>query len=294
MTILHTSRLPVSAPAKTSALARIHAFAASLGPSEAAVAEVLVTRPADIPNMSTQELATTAGTSTATVVRACRSLGFRGFQHLRLELSSEHSNETASPSDVVSQSFESAREALLIGRNAVDREAVSAAALAITRADRVMFTANGFSAPPLNDAAMRFATIGRPVEAPLDILAQQFTAHTLGSQDVCLALTHSGANAHTLAACQAAKTRGATVITVCSFQHAPIPDLADIVLSAGVVGPHSSVDPFFVRLVHTVLMQALVAACSGDENQRGQADPFKMRGVVASALADSSHESELS
>ncbi len=65
---------------------RVRAAASALGPSEGRVAAVIMDRPDDVVDWSAAELAAAAGTSTATVIRACQSLGFRGFQHLRLEL----------------------------------------------------------------------------------------------------------------------------------------------------------------------------------------------------------------
>ncbi|MGO3833983.1 MAG: MurR/RpiR family transcriptional regulator [Microbacteriaceae bacterium] len=268
-----------------SAIALIRAYAGTLGPREGAVAAVILSRPQEITQWSTQELAQAAGTSAATVVRACRSLGFRGFQHLRLELARESAPDGALPDDRVSLVFDSARESLRVGGESVDREAVSEAAVLLSGARRVLFAANGFSAPPLQDAALRFATLGRPIEAPLDILAQQFTARTLGRGDVVLALTHSGANTHTLASCRAAKAHGATVIAVCSYTRAPIPELADIVISTGSVGVRHAVDPFFVRLNHSVVMHALLS-----ETEPllivPQGEQLDMREVVAEALTD--------
>ncbi|MBC9953419.1 MurR/RpiR family transcriptional regulator [Leucobacter sp. cx-42] len=269
-------------------LALIRALKPSLGPSESAVAGVILDRCAEIPDWSTQELAAAAGTSAATVVRACQRLGFRGYQHLRLELAREgaplQSAGTSASFDAVTQSFTGAQEALRLSAAAIDRSTVLRAAQTLLSANRIMFTANGFSAPPLQDAAMRFATVGRPVESPLDILAQQFTAHTLGPDDVCLALTHSGANAHTLATVRAAQQAGATVIVVCSYSHAPIPELADTVIATGSRSAQQAVDPFFSRVNHSVALHALLTAYT---DLAGGGDAAGMFDVVATALSDS-------
>ena len=269
-----------------SALALIRAYIDTLGQSEGAVARVMLERPAEVPHWSTQELAAAAGTSTATVIRTCQRLGFRGFQHLRLELAREgdaSSTADATGGDAVDQVFESARAAMLLSAGAIDRDALDAAAAAIATARRVVCTANGFSAPPLQDAAMRFATIGRPVEAPLDILAQQFAAHSLGPGDVCLALSHSGANAHTLAAARAARKRGATLVALCSYARTPLTELAGVALSTGALGTQHTVDPFFTRVVHSVLLHALVSQVA---TQLAPVDTLEMREVVAEALSD--------
>lgn len=269
-----------------SALAVIRALAGGLGPSEGAVARVMLERADEVPQWSTQDLAAAAGTSTATVIRACQRLGFRGFQHVRLELAREPAPTApheGSAGDIVDRVFESARVALLVGRQTVDRDALTRAAGALAGARRVVCTANGFSAPPLQDAAMRFSTVGRPVEAPLDILAQQFAAHSVTGDDVCLALSHSGANAHTLATVRAAARRGARVITVGSYARSPLADLADIALCTGAIGTEHTVDPFFSRLGHSVLLQALVTEVA---RRTEPADTLEMREVVAGALAE--------
>lgn len=283
--------MPPTPPAPAtpaSALALIRAFAASLGAREGAVARVILERPAEVPQWSTQELAAAAGTSTATVIRACQRLGFRGFQHLRLELAREAPaplDAQPTPGDTVDHVFESARAALLVGRSSVDRGALADAAALLAAASRVVCAANGFSAPPLQDAAMRLATVGRPVEAPLDILAQQFAAHSLTAEDVCFALSHSGANAHTLATVRAARRRGARVVSLCSYDRGPLADLSDVALSTGAVGAPHAVDPFFSRLGHSVLLQALVTEVAALRSSSG-ADAEDMREVVVDALAE--------
>ncbi|WP_125098994.1 MurR/RpiR family transcriptional regulator [Leucobacter chromiireducens] len=273
-------------PAAGSALALIRAVAGGLGQSEGAVARVILDRPGEIPQWSTQELAAEAGTSTATVIRACQRLGFRGFQHLRLELAREGASpaqEEPIAGDAVDAVFAHARTALLVGQQAVDRAAVAAAAALLTEATRVVCSANGFSAPPLQDAAMRLATLGRPVEAPLDILAQQFAAHSMGPRDVCLALSHSGANAHTLATVRAARKRGARIVALSSYARSPLGELADVTLSTGMIGAQHTVDPFFSRLGHSVLLQVLVAEVT---TLAAPSEALEMREVVADALAD--------
>lgn len=278
----------VSTPrgAGSTALALVRAYAPGLGHGEGAVARVILERPAEVPFWSTLELATAAGTSPATVIRACKRLGFRGYQHLRLELARQDAPAQPEQGDLVANVFASAREALQLGASAIDGDAVRRGAALIASAKRVMFTANGFSSPPLQDAAMRFATSGRPVEAPLDILAQQFTAHTLEPGDVCLALSHSGANTHTLAAVRTARHGGAAIIALCSYARAPIPELADVVISTGAVGQQHAVDPFFARINHSVALQALLESFTALGAPGGNGGSGGMREVVAGALAD--------
>lgn len=261
-------------------VARVRSALSSLGPSEARVAEAVIERPDDVVGWSTAELAAAAGTSTATVIRACQSLGFRGFQHLRLELARSAPLAPRDDADVVPNTFDDAVEAVRLAQESVDPAHIERLADALDAAERVVLVSNGFSGPPLQDFAMRLSTLGRGVEAPVDALAQQFAAHTLRPGDVCLALSYSGANVQTLRACQAAADRGAVVAAVTSYARSPIGRLAEIVVSTGPAGEAHGVDPFLARLGHTVVLHALHSALEP------RAGITEMRGVVTDALTD--------
>ncbi len=264
--------------------ARVRAAASALGPSEGRVAAVIMERPDDVVDWSAAELASAAGTSTATVIRACQSLGFRGFQHLRLELARSAPLVPRDQADAAGAStFDDAVDALRLAQESVDPERIEAAVEALRAARRVVLVGNGFSGPPLQDLAMRLSGLGRPVEAPIDPLAQQFAVHSLTPGDLCLALSYSGANVQTLRACTAAAERGATVALITSYTRSPLGRTADIVIATGPVGSAHDLDPYLARLGHTVVLHALHGALARDA---GQADVAEMRHVVADALSE--------
>lgn len=266
-------------------MARMRAAIPALGPSERRVAQVILARPGAVTEWSTAELAQEAGTSPATVVRACQTLGFRGYQHLRLEIARAAPSEPAGApaAHPLARIFSDAAQAIAIGRDTVDVSSIDAAVDALASAGRLVLVGTGFSAPPLQDAAMRFATIGRPVEAPSDVLGQQFAAHSLVAGDVCLTVSYSGANAHTLRACRAAKEGGATLIAVTSFARSPLTQLADISLVTGPLTRAHDIDPFLSRLSHLLVLHTLHSALFA---RSSTADVAQMREVVAEALAN--------
>lgn len=63
--------------------AHIMSMFPSLVPSEQRVAQFCLDAPEAVSTMSVADLVAQTGTSPATVVRACKRLGFDGFQHLR-------------------------------------------------------------------------------------------------------------------------------------------------------------------------------------------------------------------
>lgn len=263
-------------------LLRVRAALPMLGPSERRVAQAILDRPGEVTEWSTAELATEAGTSTATVVRACQNLGFRGFQHLRLEVA-RAAPPAATPPDThpLARIFDDATDAIRLGRDSVDLAAIDRAGDVLAAARRLVLVGTGFSAPPLQDAAMRFATLGRAVEAPSDVLGQQFAARSLTGEDACLTVSYSGANAHTLRACRAAKEGGAVTIAVTSFARSPLTQLADISLVTGPVTRTHDVDPFLSRLSHLLVLHALHTAL---QSRSTASNTAPMRDVVAEAL----------
>lgn len=241
----------------------------------------MLDRAEEVVGWSTAELAEAAGTSPATVIRACQSLGYRGFQHLRLELarSAPHAADDRGLSPT--NTFDDAVAAIRLVQERIDLDSVDRLARRIDEAERVLLVSNGFSGPPLQDFGMRLSTLGRPNEAPVDALAQQFAAHTLGPGDLCMALSYSGANVQTLHACQAASDRGAAVAVLTSYARSPIAKLCDLVIATGPSERAHSVDPFLARIGHTVVLHALHSALPERDGRAAG-----MRDVVADAIVE--------
>ena len=221
----------------------IRSLLPSLVPSEQRVAQACADDAPGVAMLSVADLAARTGTSPATVIRACQNLGFRGFQHLRLLLLRDLGvAESTRDSDVgrasgsrgrVPALFESAARDLNSALGALDYDAFDAAAQAIASARRVLLVSNGGSGPSAQMMALRLLTAGRPVEAPYDSVTQQLSARTLGSGDVCIAVSDSGMNSVTLRAVKAARAAGATVVGVTSYSRSPLSQLADHSLVAG-------------------------------------------------------------
>ena len=272
-------------PRHSGTLARLRTALPVLGPSERRVAEVLLAHREEVAQWSTADVATAARTSAATVIRACQNVGFRGFQHLRLELARSAPEEPEPGAHPLAHLVAEAVDALSVARDSLDAEAFDRAVDVLAAAGRLVVVGTGFSAPPVQDAAMRFATAGRPVEAPGDVLAQQFAASTLGPGDACLAVSYSGANTHTLQACAAAREGGATVVAVTSFTRTPLARLTDVALVTGAVHQAHDVDPALSRLGHSLVLHALYARLLARVGDRPGTEA-RMRDVVADALSD--------
>ncbi|PZG43281.1 hypothetical protein C1I98_18580 [Spongiactinospora gelatinilytica] len=179
------------------AAARIRALLPSLVPSERRVADVCLKRPAAVIEWSVAEPAAAAGTSTATVVRACKTLGFEGFQHLRLMLARDTAQLGApseppedAPAGIVSAVFKAAAGSLGPALETLEESELDRAVEVVADARRLLLVGAGGSDPPVQDAALRFVCAGRPAEAPIDAITQTLTARLLSPADACVVVSH--------------------------------------------------------------------------------------------------------
>lgn len=262
-------------PSREALLAHLRSGAAALVPSERRVAEVLVRDFHRLERYSAALLAEAAQCSPATVVRACQRLGFSGFQQLRTQAirCSIDGQGAAKPSGethpkrpaqascpepgppVLEKVFAAAQADLEATAAMLDREAFGKAVTALCSAQTILLVGTGGSSIPAQDAALRFTMSGRTALAPADVLGQQFTARLLKPLDVCIAVSYSGANRHTMEAARAAHVAGASVIAVTSSGLSALARTADIALVTGTAAADTEI--LASRISHTLVLNAL-------------------------------------
>ncbi len=226
-------------------LALIRSALDTLATSERRVAEVILERPYDAIASSAAALARQAGTSPATVVRACRSLGFDGLPHLRLELARDLSWGTfdapapaTEPAAILVEMVEMAERTLHTLLSSVTAHSFDAVVGPVRAARRVLLVASGDTHALCSDLAFRLTSAGRVAEFSPDTILQHVSAALLGPGDVCIALSNSGSNALTLRAVDSAKRAGATIVAVTASPRSRLVALADETLVVG--GPAAS------------------------------------------------------
>jgi len=276
-----------------SVAATIRALLPSLIPSEARVAEVFLdlADPREAMRLSVIDVAQLAGSSASTVVRCCQRLGFTGFQDLKIALAQDaipplsriqgDVAEGDPPATVLAKVLEAGADALRGAVASVTPAAFAAAVAALRGAGRVLVVGVGTSAPLAQDAAYRFLTIGLRAEAPPDVHVQHVAARLLRPNDVCLAVSHTGATRETLAAARAAAAAGATTIAVTSFARSPLTEVAGIVLVAGSQETSLRVEAMASRVAHLTVLDALFVAVALGDRERALAAQEATAAVLA-------------
>lgn len=276
-------------------LSLIRSLIPSLGPSEQRVAQLVVDAPADVAMLSVADLAGRTDTSSATVIRTCKNLGFKGFQHLRLLLLRDLGSARRQPDARLTSEdgsrgrvpaiFDAAARDLHDALGALDYHQFDAAVSAIASAPRVLIVANGGSGPAAQMVALRFLTTDRPCEAPYDSITQQLTARLLHADDVCIAVSDSGMNGTTLRAVEAAVAAGATVIGVTSYARSRLSELSTHAIVAGAAF-HSWGDGAITgNITQMLILSALqdgVARARGESAAAGPVVMDEVMGIVES------------
>ncbi|MEV0455128.1 MurR/RpiR family transcriptional regulator [Catellatospora methionotrophica] len=213
------------------------------------VAEQILEDPALAAQASIVDLAERAGTSTATVTRFCRVLGFKGYAALRVAIATESGREAQArwetdidreiepgdPMDRVLGVIASA-DARAIQETAarLDLTQVSRVAEAIAGANRVELFGLGSSGTAARELAFRLERIRVPCWHREDAHKALTNAALLGPGDVAIGLSHSGRTREVIEVLAEAADQGALTVAVTSFDKSPLAEAVDVVLTTAV------------------------------------------------------------
>ncbi|RMI13066.1 MurR/RpiR family transcriptional regulator [Cellulomonas triticagri] len=272
---------------------RISTALPSLHASERRVLEEVLARPDLVVESTAQDVADRIGVGRSTVVRACQSIGYKGYPQLRVALAAELAHAGGEVDYGTSalgrlRGDIAALAAALPQITAVlDEATVERAVDALTGSRRLLVLANGLSAPLATDMAMRLTAVGRPADFVADSIGQQIAARGLAPGDGCVVLSGSGANEASLKVARAARQGGATVVAVTSFRGSPLADLADVEL---VVAPAATTFARELertsRIALAVLVESLVAVVADRSGAAAAEIHDHVLDVLSDNLAD--------
>lgn len=221
-------------------LFRIRSLIPELTRSEAAVAEYIAASPDEVINLSVSALADACSVSEPTVVRACRNLGFSGYQSLKIaliqnasmpiQLEGEEVTAKDGMASAIRKVFAAASDAIALTASNLDVSSMEKAAEALLKAKRIYIFGVGGSAAVAADVQHKFLRLGLDVQALSDVNLQTITATFAAKRDVVFAISHSGSSKAVVDNARLAKRNGATVISLSSMGKSPLTELADICL----------------------------------------------------------------
>lgn len=167
----------------------------------------------------------------------------------------------------------------------LDRATFDRAVAKLAAASRILLVGTGGSAIPAQDAALRLTMSGRTAIAPQDVLGQQFAARLLKPADVCVAVSYSGANRHTLQAVRAARQAGAEVIAVTNAGSSELAKAAEVVLVTGAQNVQGEIRA--TRIGHILVLNALNLALQRVSGQAAFGPADELSELLSGTLEES-------
>lgn len=229
-----------SRESQSGALIRLRGLYPSLKTALQKVATLILKQPEMAIYASVNEVAAASGVSEATVMRFCRTLGFKGFQDFKIALAQEMVAPLPRPEDEVAEGDDPAtlvRKVFLTNIAALqdtlevlNLEAMQDAAQLLLNSRQIMVVGVGLSGPIVDYAANRFFRLGLNVHSYTDVLLMMMAASLLTPADVLLAISHSGGTRETVEAVRQAQKSGAKVVCITNNSLAPLTRLSDLVL----------------------------------------------------------------
>lgn len=236
-----------------------------MGKAEKQIANWIMENPGKIISLSIVELAEQCKCSEATIVRFSKRLGLSGYQELKISLASEggesYISTHISKDDSAYQIYEKVCNDIYMSlektKKSLNADAISKAADAICKAKKIVVFGLGNSASVATDASHKFLRAGLNAVAYSDNHMQVIAASHLSTDDVVIAISHSGSSKDIVEALKLAKEHGASTIAITNSGKSPILKQADIVLSTTADETQYNILALNSRIVQLAIIDSL-------------------------------------
>ena len=216
----------------------------SLRPSEKRVAEYIQKNMDEVILSSLQKVANKCGTSDATVLRFCRSIGYLGFEDFKISLVPEllskgstayiqidQNQKVNGVNKALQKNFRQQVDSVLI--NTDDKNLVLVASH-ISRANKILVIGLGGSAGVAHIFCDSLGSLGILSFCLQDRSIMQNAVPTLNSEDVIVGISHSGETLEIVSAVKSAKEYGAHTICITNYSPSSLADVTQLPLITGV------------------------------------------------------------
>ena len=220
----------------------------SLNKTEKKIADVITQSPNVVTQYSLAQLAERLDVGEATLVRFCRTLGFKGFSDFKLAFSidlaktREGRDDTVLETEIlpnddsqtIAHKLQSAINAVMDETiNLLDFHQLEVVVEAIRSANKVFLFGVGSSGVTAEEAKNKLMRIGMQVDASGNNHFMYMQVALLRKNDVAIGISHSGYSQETAHALKIAKENGATTVALTHSMRSPLTEHADFVLVNG-------------------------------------------------------------
>ncbi|MDR0899499.1 MAG: MurR/RpiR family transcriptional regulator [Lactobacillaceae bacterium] len=220
----------------------IRAYFEQFNGTERKIANYILNNPEILADVTIQQLALQVDTSTATLSRFVKKIGYPSFRDFSIALAASTITETADFFGEVSDNDDTKsiiQKVFLGGSNALAETAnhINATDFDIAidwfeKADQIGFFGIGGSSIVAFNAYHKFLRTPLNVISHMDYDIQLMQAVKFDAHDVGVVISHSGRNVDTLLVADKLRENGAKVIAITSFAESPLAMRSDLVLNS--------------------------------------------------------------
>ena len=207
--------------------------------SERKIGTYIIQHTAEVVDMTVGELAQACGVSDASVSRFCKKIDMKGFHHLKITLAKEISERGKEEEEVsnhisvndIGQSLKNilANKVTEITQTVsmMDTKQLHEILDKLNTAKTVQFFAVGNTIPVAIDGAFKLNQIGIPSVSGTIWETQIGYTYNMTADDVVIAISNSGESTAVLRALEAARSAGATTISITNSEKSSAAQLSD-------------------------------------------------------------------
>lgn len=237
--------------------------------TERKIADYVFENYEEVLNSNITELAEKAKVSDASIVRFCRSLGYKGYQDFKINAAKDvlprekHFNPVLEKGDnpevICRKIFESEVSVLNRTLAGLRIDSVINAAEMIKNAKRVMIFGSGGSLLVAQDALHKLMKIGVQVYVYEDRDLQLMASSLTGKDDLVIGISHSGSNYSVLKCLKNARENQTPTIAIVNRERTPISKTADIVIHTASEETMFQSESVSTRIAQLAIIDSLVA-----------------------------------
>ncbi|MFC4023909.1 MurR/RpiR family transcriptional regulator [Oceanobacillus longus] len=212
----------------------------SLPPSEKKIAEYILKNPEESILLTALMLGEKSKTSSAAVIRLCKSLGFRGFQELKIRVAGDLQKQVVTEyrdiepnegfKNIIDKVTTNTIQTLKETADIMNEKDLQTAVNALENAPAIIFFGVGASYIAAKDAEQKFLRINKNAYAFSDAHMAATSIANKGPDDVVVGISFSGNTEEVARLLKLAKHKNTTTISITKYGNSLVSNYSDIQL----------------------------------------------------------------
>lgn len=277
-------------------LIKIRDMKESLTPVEKLVAEYVLENLEEIPHLSIKSLAQLTKTSDASVLRFCKTMGYKGYRNFIVSISASIGSMDDEQKDqytdiqpgddlsiIISNISRNNSKSIEDTLSVIDKNEIARAVKVLRESSRIVFFGIGASGLVGIDAEQKFSRINKMCHSYTDGHSQLTNATLLDKSDVAIFISNSGSTIEIIESLDIVKKNGACVIAITKYNKSELAEKADIVLSISTPEVTIRSGAMGSRIAMLTVIDILFAGVASAEYKKVKKYLTKTHDIIASS-----------